>query len=239
MSDQSNDPDYIAYNYPSDAGPSNPHTTQETNPVTEQIPNPSPENPAVSKLREAFDTARNAILEGTELAKLVGELRASVNVLNTEVGALQRDLEYLRNRNKELDEQVSEVRRQRDQAIQESNDYAAKYYNAAKELNHATEHGENQRIEIARMNEALASMHKSRDDAELRAMELEDRLKAAEGKLAEVQKMAEAVFGKVIEQPKSAEASVHSFADMPQPVEQPRDERGQFQPLPQGSQGTY
>jgi chromosome segregation ATPase len=213
--------------------------TQETNPVTEQTPNPSPENPAVSKLKEAFDTARNAILEGTELAKLVGELRASVNALGIEVSSLQRDLEYLRGRNRELDEQVTEVRRQRDQAIADATTQHHRADVAENELATTKHSLEDANILINGYVSRLMEASKSRDDAELRAMELEDQLKVAEGKLAAVQKMAEAVFGKVIEQPKSAEAPTHSFADMPQPVEQPRDERGQFQPLPQGSQGTY
>ena len=77
----------------------------------------------MSKLREAFDTARNAVIEGTELAKQDEELRFSICLLlelGSEVACLQRDLEYIRSRNnRELDEQVTEVRWQRDNAISE------------------------------------------------------------------------------------------------------------------------
>ena len=90
-----------------------------TKPQETVVEEQTQENPAVSKLREAFDAAKNAIVEGTELAKIVHDLQGKVLDLGNNVLSLQRDLEYTRSRNKELDEQVTEVRRQRDSAYEE------------------------------------------------------------------------------------------------------------------------
>ena len=201
-----------------DGGPYNESITQEE-PMTEQTPDPT-ESPAVSKLREAFDTARNAILEGTELAKLVAELRVNVTRLSDEVNHLSRDLEYLRGRNKELDEQVGEVRRQRDEALAELSQQRNRTNVAESDLIYARNS-----LGIAdERNNSLAmqldSARKERDDAMIMALEYETKLKAAEATLA---KMRE-VMG--IEEPKPE----------PKP-EQPRAETGQFQSYDHGSQG--
>jgi uncharacterized coiled-coil DUF342 family protein len=167
---------------------------QETT-VTEQ------ENPAVSKLREAFDAAKNAIVEGTELAKLVTELRGQVNSLQLEVGRFQRDMEYLRDRNKELDEQVTQVRRQRDEAIADASE---------------------QRGKVLGMEAKIDAIAKERDDAMVMALEYESKLKAAEAKLATI----EALFGSGAGQGNAKPEA----KPVPHYVDQPRDEVGKFQP---------
>lgn len=197
--------------YQPDRDAENVYPQTQENPVTEQ------ENPAVSKLREAFDTARNAIIEGSELAKLVVELRSQVNGLGIEVGSLQRDLEYIRNRNRELDEQVTQVREARDRALA---DVATQRHRAD---TNESEQYKSQEI-ITRLREELAytardldNAKKTRDDAEYKAIELEDKLKIAEAKLAQMQ----AIICPVVE---------------PVKAEQPRAEDGQFRPYESGSQ---
>jgi uncharacterized coiled-coil DUF342 family protein len=159
--------------------------TQET-----QVNETTQELPAVSKLREAFDTARNAILEGTELAKLVTELRGQVNSLQLEVGRFQRDMEYLRDRNKELDEQVTQVRRQRDEAIADASE---------------------QRSKVFAMQAQIDGMAKERDDAMVMALEYETKWKTAEAKLAKIE---EAMHG-VKSEEKPVEKPVPHYVTQP------------------------
>lgn len=210
-------------------------TTQET-PVTDQ------ENPTVSKLREAFDAAKNAIVEGTELAKQVEELRRNVSSLNSEVLLLQRDLEYIRSRNRELDEQVTEVRRQRDNA---SADAATQHQRAdAAESDLHTARVENMRLtsELNTLYNRMREQERERDDALTMALEYEGKFKEAAAKLA---KIGEA-FG--LDETKDVAGSITGRMD-PKPVPhyevQPRDEVGKFQPFepenihPAGSQGQF
>jgi chromosome segregation ATPase len=197
------------------------HNQPQETPVTD-----TQELPAVAKLREAFDTARNALIDGSELAKQVAELRQSVSSLNSEVNELHRDLEYVRNRNKELDEQVTQVRQARDAAIGEAQRNDQRANQAEASLSDAQRRIEELERQLSGMYDRLDSAKKDRDDAEIKAMELEDQLKTAEAKLAKIE---EAMHGV-----KSAEEPVKP---LPHYTTQPRDEVGKFEPIyPQGSQ---
>ncbi len=183
------------------------------------------ELPAVSKLREAFDTARNALIEGSELARIVSDLRTTVGNLTSEVGALQRDLEYVRNRNRELDEQVTQVRQARDEAIADASGQRQRADKAESDLSAALRDSEALRTSLSGMYDRVDAAKRDRDDAEMRALELEEKLKAAEDKLAVI----EGVFGKSPE-----------VKPVPHYEVQPRDEVGKFKPSYEaGSQGTY
>jgi seryl-tRNA synthetase len=223
MSDYPNyeTPEEIAYSYPRDAGPTNPPKPQEQNVDTIQ------ENPAVSKLREAFDTARNAIIEGSELAKQVTELRAVVDTLRSETTSLQRDLEYIRSRNRELDEQVTEVRRQRDSAIADASEQRQRAETAEAATTAMRGMNETQGYNILRLQEQLESVKRERDDAMIMSLEFETKLKAAEAKLEKVHAMFVTLWGSEV-------ASTMVTAPEPKPLphweQQPRDEVGKFQP---------
>lgn len=201
------------------AGEANSPTTQERT-----VEDTTQENPAVSKLREAFDTARNAIIEGSELAKIVTELRATVSSLSEEVSALHRDLDYVRNRNKELDEQVTQVRSARDGAIAEAREWKEKAVKAENDLGSMTYARDRGLDDINAARETIQAISKERDDAQMEAMRLDDELNIAKAKLAKV----EALFKT-------------EPVEMPKAVEQPRTETGQFQPktYDQGSQGQF
>lgn len=178
------------------------------------------ENPAMSKLREAFDVARNAIIEGTELAKIVHDLQGKVLDLGNEVVNLQRDLEYNRNRNRELDEQVTQVRQSRDAAMTEANQQRDRATTAEATIASMEESAKWMAERINVQARALDDVKKERDDAMVMALEYESKWKVAEAKLAKIE---EAMYGV-----KSAEVAV----EKPKPhwEEQPRDEVGKFQP---------
>lgn len=178
------------------------------------------ENPAVNKLREAFDVARNAIVEGTELAKIVHDLQGKVLDLGNEVVNLQRDLEYNRNRNRELDEQVTQVRAARDQALIDAKRQEERAITAEVATSEMRRLNYDQGLRIEHVETSLANALRERDDAMVMALEYETKWKVAEAKLAKIE---EAMHGV-----KSAEVAV----EKPKPhwEEQPRDEVGKFQP---------
>lgn len=193
--------------------------------------NETEENPAVSKLREAFDTAANAILKGTELAKQVEELTTNVASLQEATRSLNRDLEYIRNRNRELDEQVTEVRRQRDAAHNEGMAAKERAERAEASLASAREVLAHQDNRIDQLQLLLNNAVKERDDALTMALEYEGKFKEAAAKLAKI----EEVFGT---SQGGGQANVEVAKPVPHYEVQPRDEVGKFQPMtyPQGSQ---
>lgn len=203
-------------------------------PQEPQVSETTEELPAVSKLREAFDTARNAIIDGSELAKQVAELNTSVVALRTEVVSLQRDLEYVRSRNRELDEQVTNVRQARDNALADVSSLQAKLYDVDSRRTQAESRVQDQVESINQLRQQIESMSKERDDAMGMALEYESKLKEAQAKLAKV----EAVF-MVDKQPSEAKPVPHYLV-------QPRDEETkQFRsfdepkPYDSGSQGSF
>lgn len=212
---QWSDPNTLKPNY---------NTTQEEpmNEVTQ-------ENPAVSKLREAFDTARNAIIEGSELARIVGELRDQVKNLSGEVHALHGDLDYVRNRNKELDEQVVQVRGARDAAIAEAREWKEKATAFENERDYYKTSGEKLNRDFEDAQRTIKSIADERDNALMQAMRLEEELAKAIAKLSKV----EALF--------KPEANPVPGPNPEQGTEQPRAPTGQFQPkaYDQGSQGSF
>lgn len=195
------------------------------------------ENPAVSKLREAFDTARNAILEGSALAVQVQELQGIVNTLRSETTLLQLDLEYIRNRNKELDEQVTEVRRQRDSAFGNLSIQQERADRAEGQCNYL----QNQVNNMTRLYDAEVTrstdLIRERDDAMVMALEYETKFKEATAKLARV----ELVLGDIFNARVVPIQEVVEEANRPKPhyVDQPRDEVGKFQPIEEPKPQTY
>lgn len=206
-----------------DGGPYNEPQTQE-NPMTE-------ENPAVSKLREAFDVARNAIVEGTELAKIVHDLQGKVLDLSNEVVNLQHDLEYIRNRNRELDEQVTQVRAARDQALIDAKRQEERAITAEVVISEMRRLNYDQGLRIEHVETSLANALRERDDAMVMALEYESKLKEAQAKLAKIVEVfgPTNVFGEARAEPKP----------VPHYETQPRDEEGRYQPLDHGTQGSF
>ncbi len=207
--------------------------TQNMNPTTQESQVTEQENPAVAKLREAFDVARNAIIDGSELAKQVAELNTSVVALRTEVVSLQHDLEYVRNRNRELDEQVTQVRQARDEAIADASGQRQRADKAESDLSAVLRDSEALRTSLSGMYDRVDAAKRDRDDAEMRALEMEEKLKAAEAKLSKVEGMLREVFSYGY-QPEGLD-KLHDLKP-----EQPRTETGQFKPSYEaGSQGTF
>ncbi len=130
----------------------------------------STEDGEMSKVREIFERALNAIVQASQLSKDMAQLRSEFN-------ALHSDVENLRQRNTDLDNELASTREQRDQylrdkhaAIDELNQVKAQL-----EATHTANEAYQSRYgELSQTHETLKREH---DNVQLHNMELEEELK--------------------------------------------------------------
>lgn len=122
----------------------------------------------MEQVRSIFGRMADTILGATQLSADVQNLRDAVR-------SLQNDLDYLRNRNAELDTQVTEVRRQRDDAVnalsllqRETSDVASTIASLRRDNDALNDAIERQRTQIE-------SLKRERDDAIYAHMELTEK----------------------------------------------------------------
>ena len=134
------------------------HPLQE---ITEQstVTN-EPENETVRKMREVFDTARDAIIDTSRLAKVVAELQVTVN-------ALKADVESYRGQIASMDATLNVVRSERDQAKEELTRVRGEAWNSRMKIEELT---------------------KERDDALLEGQMLHDENALLKAKLEAIEK---------------------------------------------------
>lgn len=154
--------------------------------------------PSVSEIEQAqsvFARARDAILDLAQLRQDVAGLRDTVN-------SMQADLDRLRNQNNALEEALTHSRQARHE-LETRNASLQRDLDEEKRNHDVAVHTRNEQQDRAdRAERSLAEARKERDDAQLRVMELEDKLKASDAKLNELQETFRRIFGQ-IEQPKA------------------------------------
>ena len=171
-----------------------------------------------------------------ELAKIVHDLQGKVYDLGNEVVDLQRNLEYVRSRNRELDEQVTSVRQARDNALADVSSLQAKLYDVDSRRTQAEARVQDQVEVINTLTQRVDALARERDDAMSMALEYEGKLKEALAKLASI----ESLFTKPL-----SEGTPEPSKPVPHYLVQPRDEVGKFQPIEEtktygsGSQGSF
>ena len=178
----------------------------------------TPSEDEMNKITEVFGKMRDTVIAASALAKEVGELRSAV-------GDLRKEVDHLRETNHWLDQQCTELRTQRDQAVRDKAATIDELNRVQVELKDTTHRVDNQRGELVRLNDRIASIKLERDDANFRVLELEEAKAESDKKL---QAIKDAIDLKEV--PKEPE-QVHTAE--PEAVnEQPRAETGQFQPKP-------
>ena len=174
----------------------------------------TPSEDEMNKITEVFGKMRDTVIAASALAKEVEELRSAVG-----------DLRKERETNHWLDQQCTELRTQRDQAVRDKAATIDELNRVQVELKDTTHRVDNQREELVRLNDRIFSVKLERDDANFRVLELEEAKAESDKKL---QAIKDAIGLKEI--PKEPE-QVHTAK--PEAVnEQPRAETGQFQPKP-------
>ena len=160
----------------------------------------APSEEEMRGVAETFARMRDAVIDASKLASEVAELRNAV-------GSLRNELESLRSTNRWMDGQITELRKQRDDAHYQltiANDELNKTFN---DRNSLQVHCDNQRETLARLNEQVAELRKERDEAQFQVEIAREAIVALEGKLKGVvelvcPKVPEPV---VVEQPRDPE----------------------------------
>lgn len=171
-----------------------------------------PTEQEMSTIRSMFERAANAIVQASELSVKLTELEGRFN-------ALQQDMEAQRRRNQELDEFLTDVRRQRDEARNQAFEAQRKLSDTQAELGHAQELVKSQADEIERLKTELKAAQEDAHTAHESADRAQERAQTAEAKLHEIEEFAQRAFGLAKPQPQ------------PEPAPWAQPEPGEPKPL--------
>src|SRR6267154_759270 len=169
---------------------------------------PVPSEDEMTSIRQIFERAATAIVQASELAKQVAELQAQFN-------SLRNDMEYLRQRNQELDTALADVRTQRDTAMRERDEVKDKAHSFEMALSQANDTNAQQAATIQRLRDELAMVSADRDQAYDAWHKAELSADEAKSKLAKVQ----SALG-IVDPPKPVEAP-QPVVEPPQPATEP------------------
>lgn len=143
---------------------------------------PVPSETEMNSFKQMLDRALNAIVQASELAKVVEGLKADLD-------GLKHEIQTVRDNNRWLDEQLTRVRTERDEAntqlSQTKNDLAI----AVNE--HAKVESENTSLknELTDIRSQLDQAKRERDDYGMKQMQAEEEAKQAKEKLEGIQKL--------------------------------------------------
>lgn len=155
---------------------------------------PIPTEQDMSIFRQVMDNALNSIVQASELAKTVAALKV-------EVDGFKQDLEILRQRNRDLDEMLTHVRSQRDEAERKLSETATQLSSTKAVLDNAQGLVESHARTIAELQGQVESLKKQRDDWSNKWASESDKREAAEAKLADIQEFAQRLFPPKVTEP--------------------------------------
>lgn len=140
----------------------------------------------MGKVRAFIDQAINAFVNASQLKGEVEELRSSISTLREQVEKVNRQ-------NSWLDEQLVRIRGERDIAISDAN--SAKQ---ARQLDHDTietlqRQLDTAKVELGKDADLISQLRKDKDDAEYRAMELEEKLSKVNAKVEKFLSLADEI----------------------------------------------
>jgi chromosome segregation ATPase len=146
------------------------------------------EDQEMSRVREIFDRALNALVDATTLAK-------SVEVLRTDLDGLKAQVTHYRNTIANQDDQITRLRQDRDAA-------RTAQYHAEDQARHQATDFENMKRELesstsanVRMNERISELSKERDDAQFKLLELSESYSALTKKLDDIRGHMQGLLG--------------------------------------------
>lgn len=166
---------------------------------------PVPSEDEMNKLRQWFDNGLNAIVQATELAKVVESLKV-------EVEGMRHEIATVRDNNRWLDEQLSNVRTQRDQAKTELEQVNSELVQVKSQKSYAEEQCVRTQTELAYVQDQLIQVRKDRDEAQFNALAVVEKLDEANAKLASIK----ASLG-LVDAPSSPSAPSQVPASLPAP----------------------
>lgn len=154
-----------------------------------QNPTPTQDEPeGMSAVRQVFDRAANAIVDASKLAKEVAAIR-------NELDNMKRDMDYLRARNKELDEMLATTRAQRDEAQAAVQRLNSELNQAKAEIEGLTSAKTSAEHVIEGLRHELDQSRKDRDEYANEWHKVDAELAKAKAQLEEIQEFAQRAFG--------------------------------------------
>lgn len=157
--------------------------TMATTPQAEIGPETTQETDEMRTVRGVFDRALNAIVAATNLAKQVEDLAAKV-------AGLQRDIDSVMEANRRLDEALTAVRAQRDEARSEAASLRSQLAEAQSDRQRVTNHRDSLNDDLNCERNAHQVTHNYMRDETQRA----DRAEAELGRLREQMATLHAAF---------------------------------------------
>lgn len=139
------------------------------------------------KVKDILQRAADAIVG-------MSQLSADVDMLRQTVSGLQADTERLRSQNNALDEALNYSRGERDRLATELTNVKIDREQAQGEAKQFMETVSKLDMDNGQLQIDLDLTRKAKDEAEFHNLELEDKLKAAEAKLAKVAELHRALF---------------------------------------------
>src|SRR4029077_18780198 len=148
---------------------------------------PHTEEPEMSKVKEIFDRALNALVSASSLAKEVEQVKSDLEALTSQVN-------HYRNTIANQDDQITRLRQDRDAA-------RTAQYQSEDDKRHMTTELENVKRDAdslssanIRLNDRVSQLIKERDDAEFRLLELQESHSVLSEKLNAIKSHMEGLF---------------------------------------------
>ena len=149
---------------------------------------PVPSEEDMNKVRSIFEQGLNSIIGIAQISKDVATLR-------DELTSLKNDLDYVRGRNRELDQALAEVRSQRDTAMSERDNARAEIDTGRRALTEALAIVENLKHDLETTRNELNHVRTDRDQAYVAWHNAEQAKDDAESKLLDIKEFASRAFG--------------------------------------------
>lgn len=135
----------------------------------------------MKSFQELFSKIANTI---TQASSLAGEFEG----IKKQVSGLTNDLEYQRSRNSTLDEAITHLRTERDEANRLLSEGRVEWGNLKSDLAFEVERNQGLRVEREQLTDALAQTKHDADEAMFKVLELTEELDKAKASLASIHK---------------------------------------------------
>ena len=126
-----------------------------------------------------MSTLRNLFAKFADTITDASHMRGEIEELRNQFNAIRQDAEFLRMRNRELDEQVTEVRRQRDEALAELEAIKRNSNRNESEIEGYRAELVAVRGDLSQVQSELIQTRRERDDASYARLEAEERMSKA------------------------------------------------------------
>lgn len=134
---------------------------------------PNVEQKEINMVRDVFERMANAIVGMSEASATIASIKA-------ELESLKAEIEATRARNRELDDMVAHVRRERDEAIRERDETMQRLNSSTEGWEMSIREVQGLRSDLEAVQADLVVARRDRDDHGMKVLELEDKLKATE-----------------------------------------------------------